>query len=95
MDSAPARPMNLAACGTPDLCSLAAARGFGLARNHPFVDGNEGTAFVAAETFLGLNGIDLTAGDAACVVAMLDLVAGEMTEAELADWLRDHTGPRG
>lgn len=94
LESALARPFNLATYGEPDLCWLAASLGFGLARNHPFVDGNKRTAFVAVEVFLGLNGLDLTAGDAECVVAMLDLAAGDLSEDDFATWLRDHTAPR-
>jgi death on curing protein len=95
LESALARPLNLAAHGSPDLAALAAALGYGLARNHPFVDGNKRTAFVAVETFLALNGLDLTAGDAECVVAMLDLAAGELPEEGFAAWLRDNLRPRG
>ncbi len=95
LESALARPFNLATYGEPDLCGLAASLGFGLARNHPFIDGNKRTAFVAVETFLGLNGLDLMADDADCVVTMLTLAAGEMTEDAFATWLRDHTAPRG
>ena len=89
-DSAMARAENLAAYGAPDLASLAAAYGFGIVRNHPFLDGNKRTAFVAVELFLMLNGASLTADDAACVLTMLDVAAGEITEAEFADWLRAH-----
>jgi death-on-curing protein len=95
LESALARPRNAWGYGVTDLPALAAALGHGIARNHPFVDGNRRTAFVAVETFLLLNGIELVAGDADCVVAMLDLAAGEMTEAELAAWLADHTLRRG
>jgi death-on-curing family protein len=70
-ESALARPENLAAYGEPDAAALAAAYGWGLARNHPFVDGNKRTAFVAAELFLMLNGHELAADDAACVLTML------------------------
>jgi death-on-curing protein len=94
LESALARPRNAWGYGVTDLCALAAALGHGIARNHPFVDGNKRTAFVAVETFLILNGVELTAGDADCVVAMLDLAAGEMSEEEFAAWLRDHTAPR-
>lgn len=94
LDSALVRPRNAWGYGVTDLCVLAAALGHGIARNHPFVDGNKRTAFVAVETFLALNGVDLTASDADCVVAMLDLAAGEMAEEEFAAWLRDHTAPR-
>ena len=95
LESALARPLNLAAYGSPDLAALAAALGYGLARNHPFVDGNKRTAFVAVETFLAPNGLDLTAGDAECVVAMLDLAAGDLPEEGFAAWLRDNLRPRG
>lgn len=94
MESALARPQNLAAYGEPDIPALAAALGFGLARNHPFVDGNKRTAYVAVETFLVLNGLDLVAGDAECVVVMLDLAAGELPEEGFAAWLRDNMRTR-
>jgi death-on-curing protein len=95
LESALGQPLNQAAYGMPDLPALAAALGFELARNHPFVDGNKRTAYVAVETFLALNGLDLTAGDAECVVVMLDLAAGELPEEGFAAWLRDNTTPRG
>ena len=94
LESALGRPRNAWGYGVTDLCALAASLGHGIARNHPFVDGNKRTAFVAVETFLILNGAELVAGDADCVVAMLDLAAGEMTENEFAAWLRDHTARR-
>jgi len=71
-----------------DLATLAAAYAFGLARNHPFIDGNKRTAFVAAEVFLDLNGVTLTASDESCVLTMLRLAAGEIEEDAFADWLR-------
>jgi death-on-curing protein len=95
LESALARPRHAWAYGVQDPPALAAALGHGIARNHPFVDGNKRTAFVAVETFLLLNGLALIAGDAECVVAMLDLAAGEMTEEEFALWLRDHVVARG
>ena len=88
LESALARPMQLAAYGEPDAASLAAAYGFGLAKNHPFVDGNKRTAFVAVELFLMLNGWELAASDADCVIAMLHLAAGDRSEEQFADWLR-------
>jgi len=93
-ESALARPKNLALYGDPDAADLAAAYGCGLARNHPFIDGNKRTAFVAVEVFLMLNGHDLLADDGACVVTMLDVAAGAMDEAAFAQWLREHTQPR-
>jgi death-on-curing protein len=90
LESALARPRNLAHYGQPDACELAAAYAFGLAKNHPFIDGNKRSAFVATELFLMLNGWRLTAGDADCVMVMLRLAAGEVDEASFAQWLRDH-----
>jgi death-on-curing protein len=88
LESALARPVNLAAYGKPDVAELAASYGFGIARNHPFVDGNKRTAFVSVELFLRLNGFRLSANDSACVLTMLAVAAGEMDEASFADWLR-------
>lgn len=88
--SALARPQQLAAYGEPDVADLAAAYGFGLARNHPFSDGNKRTAFVAVELFLMLNGHELDAGDADCVLTMLAVAAGDMPEAAFSDWIRSH-----
>jgi death-on-curing protein len=90
LDSAMARAPNLAAYGEPDAAALAAAYAFGIARNHPFVDGNKRTAAVVSETFLALNGYTLEASDAELVVAFLALAAGELSEGELADWFRGH-----
>ena len=90
LDSAMARAPNLAAYGEPDAAALAAAYAFGIARNHPFVDGNKRTAAVVSETFLALNGYTLEASDAELVVAFLALAAGELSEEELADWFRGH-----
>jgi death-on-curing protein len=89
LESAMARPQNLAGYGEPDASALAAAYAFGIARNHPFVDGNKRTAAVVSETFLALNGFALTASDAELVVAFVDLAAGELSEAELAAWFRE------
>lgn len=90
LESAMTRPRNLALYEDPDAAELAAAYAFGIARNHPFVDGNKRTAAVVAETFLKFNGHSLDATDAELVVTILALAAGELTEEELADWLRDH-----
>lgn len=91
LESALARPLQLASYGEPDVADLAAAYGFGLARNHPFIDGNKRTAFVAVELFLALNGWSLTADDASCVLTMLALAAGELSEAGFATWVRKHS----
>lgn len=90
LESALARPHNLIAYGEPDVADLAASYAFGIARNHPFVDGNKRTALVVSETFLMLNGYTLTATDAEVVVAFLALAAGELSVDELADWFRGH-----
>ncbi len=92
LESAMMRPRNLSSYGEVDAASLAAAYAFGIARNHPFIDGNKRTAAVVDETFLALNGLSLSASDAEVVVAIVALAAGEMTEAELADWFRQHSG---
>lgn len=89
LDSALARPQNrLVYDAAADLATLAAAYAFGLARNHPFIDGNKRTAFVAAELFLDLNGMTLAASDEDCVLTMLRLAAGEIEEEAFAAWLR-------
>jgi death-on-curing protein len=92
--SALARARHLASYGEADAAALAAAYGYGLARNHPFVDGNKRTAFVAVELFLALNGFELTADDASCVMTMLAVAAGEFDEAAFAAWVRAHLAPR-
>ena len=92
LDSAMARPQNLAQYGDSDAAALAAAYAFGIARNHPFADGNKRTAAVVSETFLMLNGYALGATDAELVVAFVALAAGELGEDELADWFRQHLG---
>jgi len=94
LDSALARAENLAAYGEPDIAALAAAYGFGIVRNHPFVDGNKRAALIATELFLALNGFDLVVGDAECVVTILGLAASEIDEAEFAAWLRTHIAAR-
>jgi death-on-curing protein len=94
LESALGRPLNKAAYEEPDAASLAAAYAFGIAKNHPFVDGNKRTAFVAAELFLALSGIELTAGDVAAVTTMLDLAAGDIGEDEFAVWIKANIAPR-
>ncbi|MFP5460738.1 MAG: type II toxin-antitoxin system death-on-curing family toxin [Gammaproteobacteria bacterium] len=93
LESALARPRNLAGYGSPDLADCAAAYGFGIARNHPFLDGNKRTAFVAMELFLALNGQSLVADDADCVLTMLGVAAGDIDEPSLAEWLRQRMAP--
>lgn len=94
LESALARPLNLAACGQPDLADLAAAYAVGLAQNHPFVDGNKRAAFLAVGIFLGLNGQRLVAGQAESTLTMLAVAAGQMDEVAFARWLREHIAGR-
>jgi death on curing protein len=88
LDSALMRPQNVSQYETPDAAALAAAYGFGISRNHPYLDGNKRTAFVAVELFLALNGLQLAASDSECVITMLKVAAGEATEIQFADWIR-------
>jgi death on curing protein len=76
-----------------DLVDLAAAYGFGIARNHPFIDGNKRVAFQSMYVFLRINGRVVTAAEAEVVKVMLALAAGETTESELASWLRENSSP--
>lgn len=94
LDSALARPLNLAAYGAPDHAALAASYGIGVAKNHPFVDGNKRAALLAIGLFLHLNGWRLTASQAETTLTMLALAAGELAEDDLAAWLRQHTRAR-
>ena len=90
LEAAFARPQHLAAYAADSLTPVAAAVALcvGICRNHPFVDGNKRTAFVAAELFLDLNGMTLAASDEDCVLTMLRLAAGEIEEEAFAAWLR-------
>ena len=93
LESALARPINKFAYGETEVVALAAAYGFGIARNHPFVDGNKRTALAAMIVFLGLNGIDLDAPQEAATAVVLSLAAGEFAEHDLARWIADHIRP--
>ncbi len=89
IDSALGRPQNFAAYNPDaDLCDLAAAYAYGIAKNHPFIDGNKRTAYVAMELFLIEHGMMLVAEDGDAVVTFLGLAAGEVSEAQLATWIR-------
>lgn len=90
LDSALARPRNLVAYGNPDLAELAAAYGFGLAKNHPFVDGNKRAEFLAVGLCLALNGRRLVATQAQATLTMLGVAAGDIDEAAFAAWIRAH-----
>jgi death-on-curing protein len=94
LDSALARPVNkhtYEGCNDPAL--LAAAYGYGLARNHPFVDGNKRAAFLAVGVFLAMNGHRLTASPIDAIEAVLALAAGNLEEAQFADWIRKNISP--
>lgn len=88
LESALHRPRDLQSYGQPDLADLAAAYAFGIARNHPFLDGNKRTSAVVTRLFLRLNGHDLDATQAERLAIWLALGAGETTEQALADWMR-------
>ena len=94
LDSALARPMNLALYQEPDIASLAASYCVGLAKNHPFVDGNKRAAFLAIGLFLMVNGFRLKATQAEATLTILDVAAGNMEEIALADWIRAHIQAR-
>jgi len=89
LESAMDRPRNRAAYAEPDAAELAASYAFGLARNHPFVDGNKRTALVVSLLFLAKNKLRLRASDAETLAMFLDLAAGEVTEDELSGWFRE------
>ncbi len=93
LDSALARPKNLLAYSDepPDLAALAAAYAMGLVKNHPFVDGNMRTAYVACRVFLILNGNDIQASKEAKYLTFLGAADGSLPENELADWIRGHS----
>jgi death on curing protein len=89
LESALARPQHLEAYGNPpDIADLAAAYAFGIARNHPFMDGNKRTSFVVTRVFLALNGYDITVDDLSKLKVWLGLSDGSMSESECAEWLR-------
>jgi death-on-curing protein len=93
LQSALARPQNLAAYGDPDVADLAASYAVGIARNHAFLDGNKRTAWVVAETFLLKNGYELIARDEDGVTAMLAVADGSMSEQVFSIWLRTYIRP--
>jgi len=89
LESALARPLNLAAYGEPDAADLAAAYAFGLARNHGFADGNKRSAWVVARLFLMANGVSLNFDKAEALQMVLALAAGELAEDQVAAWFRE------
>lgn len=94
LESALARPQHLFHYEQADLCALAAAYGHGIAKNHPFVDGNKRTAFLGTTTFLERNGLEFTAIPAHAAAFVLALADGSLGEAGFAAWLRDNTRRR-
>jgi death-on-curing protein len=90
LEPALARPINKFGYGDDDLASLAAAYAFGIAKNHPFVDGNKRAAFASIIVFLGLNGIDFAVPPENATAMILALAAGEVSEQSLARWVRDN-----
>jgi death on curing protein len=94
LESALARPLNKFAYGETDLAALAAAYAFGIARNHPYVDGNKRAAFASLIVFLGLNGIDFDAPPEEATAVILELASGKLEEEGLARWIRDNS-PKG
>ncbi len=93
LESALARPENLAAYGEPDAFDIAASYAFGIVKNHPFVDGNKRAGFMAAATFLALNNFELHASDVDAVQAVIGLAASELSESDFAAWLRENSRP--
>ena len=90
LESALARPVNLALYEQPDIASLAASYGVGLAKNHAFVDGNKRAAFLAVGMFLAINGFRLYASQADATLMVMDVAAGVVDEVAFADWIRAH-----
>ena len=94
LDSALARPLNLAVYGEPDCAALAASYGMGLAKNHAFVNGNKRAAFLAVGLFLALNGQRLMASQVEATTVMLAVADCKLDEAGFADWIRRRAQPR-
>jgi len=93
-ESALARPQNLYAYeNVTDMARLAACYGYGLAKNHAFVDGNKRIAFIATGLFLRLNGFRLVADQVQATLTVLSVASGAFSESEFADWIRGHSKP--
>src|SRR5579872_3958932 len=90
LESALARPINKFHYGESDLAALAAAYAFGIARNHPFIDGNKRAAFSSIIVFLGLNAVDFDVAPEHATAMILSLAAGEVSEESLARWIKDN-----
>lgn len=90
LESVLVRPRNKWSSESADLPELAAAYAFGIARNHPFVDGNKRTSLLALYTFLGVNGVDFVVPEAEAAAIILSLAAREVSEENLTRWIRDN-----
>ncbi|QWF71742.1 type II toxin-antitoxin system death-on-curing family toxin [Methylomonas paludis] len=95
LESALSQPKNKIAYQSTDIADLAAAYGYSIITNHPFFDGNKRTAFTTMELFLALNGQELLADDASCVITVLKLAEGSQPENECASWIRTNIKPAG
>ncbi|MDQ0510629.1 type II toxin-antitoxin system death-on-curing family toxin [Ancylobacter amanitiformis] len=95
LEAALDRPRNLFHYGRPDMADLAAAYAYGIAKNHPFVDGNKRTSLVACELFLALNSLEMTMADTEAVTTWLALASGELSEEDLAERIRRAMRPAG
>ncbi len=94
LDSALARPKNVEAYESDaDLARLASSYAYGIVKNHPFLDGNKRTGYVVMETFIVLNGSQLTSDFADKYATFIALASGDLTEEELTDWLRERISP--
>ena len=94
LESVLARPLNLAGCGEPDIADLGAACAIAIARNHPFIDGNKRTAFMAMVTFLDVNGMLFEPPDGEAVLTILGLAAGQVTDEAFTEWVRTNASER-
>jgi death on curing protein len=94
LESALSRPQLKSQYGETALSALAAAYAYGVARNHPFLDGNKRTAYVAMEAFLALNGSNFMASDEEAILIFLRLASGDMTEEALSAWINGHLRSR-
>lgn len=95
LESALARPLNLAAYGEPDTVELAACYAIAVARNHPFIDGNKRAAFMCMVLFLSQNGMELEAPMVEAAMTMLSMAAGHLPDDEFTAWVRAHAAPQG
>jgi death-on-curing protein len=91
LDCALGLPQNLFAYGKPTIFNLAASYAHGIVKDHPFVDGNKRTGFMAAYLFLGRNGYEFTADESDVVVKTLAIAEGKMNEEEIAAWLKENS----